>query len=73
MPAPNTLKKAHQTMKFTFTGLAQAHHMRNKLTQLGCQADIAWNNRTWEVHTNTRCLAHADELVRFLYGRTPPQ
>jgi hypothetical protein len=60
---------AHMVMRFSFTGMHAAGKMTDKVNALGVPAKLSYEpSNTWIVITDTRALAHAPELVKFLGG-----
>jgi len=57
----------HHVMIFRFGGMRQAYNFQDAVIAHGVAASAAYN-QGWFVKTDTRCLAHAAELTRFIYG-----
>lgn len=64
---PKIPKTGHCVMSFQFTRIGQAYKFFDALTKLGLEVSITYANG-WKVTTNSRCLAYADQLYRFIYG-----
>lgn len=57
----------HFTMQFTVSGIHAADKLRDKIRACGIEAETRFA-KVWIVKTDTRILAHAAELTRFISG-----
>jgi hypothetical protein len=54
-------------MRFEFTGLHSATELQTMLRGRELKAEIDFKGGAWFVVTDSRCLAHAAELYKFIY------
>jgi hypothetical protein len=57
-------------MRFSFTGLKRALEFREAVRGHGYTAELELmsSGAGWHIVTDSRCLTHAAELYKFIYG-----
>jgi hypothetical protein len=60
--------KTHVVMRFAFSSMKRAWAFSAELDRLKIQNARTFQGGTWMVVTDSRCLAYAADLHKFVYG-----